>query len=46
VAAGAGHVALVGVGPLATPSTKVAWDSLALTKDQAVIALTEEASDL
>jgi Tol biopolymer transport system component len=28
------------------PSTKVAWDSLALTKDQAVIALTEEASDL
>jgi Tol biopolymer transport system component len=28
------------------PSTKIAWDSLALTKDRAVVAVTEEASDL
>ena len=28
------------------PSTKIAWDSLALTKDRAVVAITEEASDL
>jgi Tol biopolymer transport system component len=28
------------------PKTKIEWDSLALSKDQAVIAVTEEASDL
>jgi Tol biopolymer transport system component len=28
------------------PSTKIAWDCLALTKDRAVVAITEEASDL
>jgi Tol biopolymer transport system component len=28
------------------PKTKIAWDSLAVTKDQVVIAITEEASDL
>jgi Tol biopolymer transport system component len=28
------------------PKTKIAWDSLAVTKDQVVIAVTEEASDL
>jgi hypothetical protein len=28
------------------PSTKIAWDSLALAKDRAVVAVTEEASDL
>ncbi|HKB02494.1 MAG TPA: hypothetical protein VKD90_09750, partial [Gemmataceae bacterium] len=28
------------------PSTKIAWDSLALTRDRAVVAITEEASDL
>jgi Tol biopolymer transport system component len=28
------------------PKTKIAWDSLSVTKDQVVIAVTEEASDL
>src|SRR5262249_31975946 len=28
------------------PGTKIAWDSLALSKDRAVVAITEEASDL
>ena len=28
------------------PKTKIPWDSLAVTKDHVVIAVTEEASDL